>query len=101
MNRARTGEYLALGQTPIFHDEPTPIFIAFLIMVLNERFHLRINRRLQHSPGSFSDQLIKRALLIDAGRKGNDARLVHWHFASVCLSLVHGVFLCPLRAVGG
>ena len=55
----------------------------------------------RHSPGSFTDNPIEWTSLVELSPKGDHFAiecLVHWQGVSVCLSLDHGVSLCPLRA---
>ena len=71
-------------------------------MVLgDECSNFGIDGRLQHSPGSLSDQFTEWTFLIELSSKGNNfwiERFVREHGVSVCLSLVYGLSMCPLWA---
>ena len=72
-----------------------------MLVLLDERIDLGIDRFLEHLPGALSDELIQRTSIIKLLAKGEHFRIqmvVYWRWSSVCFSLAHGVSLCPCWA---
>lgn len=73
-----------------------------MLLILDEQIDFGINGRLQHPSGSFADDLIEGAAIVELLAKGKHFRIelaAHWNVMSFCRSLAHGVSLCPRRAV--
>ena len=92
--RPRPGEDLPGGQTAVLDHQPPTLLVATLPVIVDKRLDFGIDCLLKHLPGSLTHQFIQRAALAELLSKRDYFRiewLLYWRYASVCLSLIHGV----------
>lgn len=92
------------GKTAVFDDQSPSTLIAPIRVQIDESIYFCVDRIPQHASGCCTDDSVEKTLPIELSPERIHFRAKHFAYRrvlSVCFSLGHAVFLCPLRAERG